>query len=362
MLTSPQTIYVNARQLKEEQPGMRARDIARKLGISEGLLVASACGATSTRLNNDFIAQFTALPTLGEVMALTRSAHAVIEKIGVYNNFEHHGHASQVIGEDIDLRLFLSRFSAAFAVLEDGPRGEHRSLQYYDEYGDAVHKVHLRVDSDISAFSAFVDRFRAVDQEPGHIFAELAATPAQKPDHEIDVAGLRTAYTQMKDTHELFGILRSFSVGRLQALRLLTPEFAHPVDRLALRTLLQQAVEIELPIMIFVGSRGVIQIHTGPVHNLKQYGSWFNVMDSGFNLHLNEPGIDSAWVVQKPTADGLVSSLELYDENGDVLLLSFSKRKPGQAESEVWRKLLANLPAPSTSVQETLPSSAGGAA
>src|SRR5688572_21284286 len=129
MFASPQTIHVNARQLKEEQPGMRARDIARKLGISEGLLVASACGEGATRLNTDFVAQFSALTALGEVMALTRSAHAVIEKVGVYDNFEHHGHASQVIGQDIDLRLFLGRFAAAFATVEDGPRGEHRSLQ-----------------------------------------------------------------------------------------------------------------------------------------------------------------------------------------------------------------------------------------
>jgi putative hemin transport protein len=165
----------------------------------------------------------------------------------------------------------------------------------------------------------------------------------------------------MKDTHELFGILRSFSVGRLQALRLLGPEFAHPVDRLALRTLLTQATEAALPIMIFVGSRGVIQIHTGPVRNLRQYGDWFNVMDPGFNLHLHEPGIDTAWVVKKPTADGLVSSLELYDEQGDVLLMTFSKRKHGQTESAAWRAMLARLPALPTQLDARV-ACAGGAA
>jgi putative hemin transport protein len=148
----------------------------------------------------------------------------------------------------------------------------------------------------------------------------------------------------MKDTHELFGILRTFGIGRLQALRLLPKEFAHPVDRLALRQLLRQAADDSLPIMIFVGSRGVLQIHTGPIHALKQYGDWFNVMDPGFNLHLHEPGIASAWVVKKPTADGLVSSLELYDARGEGILLSFSKRKPGQIESETWRAMLAALP------------------
>ena len=343
MQASSQSIQVNAQKLRDEQPGLRARDVALKLGIPEGLLVASACGDGVTRLSNDFPAQFAALESLGEVMALTRGQHAVIEKVGVYRNFEHFGHASQVIGDDIDLRIFLSRFHVAFAVVVDGPRGEQRSLQFFDETGEAVHKVHLRASSDEAAYSAFVDRFRAADQSPEQQFSPAPAPSPSRPDGEIDVAGFRAAYMQMKDTHELFGILRNFGVGRLQALRLLGPEMARPVERLALRQLLQQAKAAALPIMIFVGSRGVLQIHTGPVQTLKQYGDWWNVMDPGFNLHLYEPGIASAWVVKKPTADGLVTSLELYDARGEVILLSFSKRKPGQIESDTWRDLLAAL-------------------
>ena len=67
------------------------------------------------------------------------------------------------------------------------------------------------------------------------------------------------------------------------------------------------------------------------------------ILDPGFNLHLFEPGIVSAWVVQKPTADGLISSLELYGPQEKSLLLAFSKRKPGQQESEQWRTMLAYL-------------------
>jgi hypothetical protein len=37
--------------------------------------------------------------------------------------------------------------------------------------------------------------------------------------------------------------------------------------------------------MCFVGNRGCIQIHTGPVKNIKIMGPWLNVMDPGFNLH-----------------------------------------------------------------------------
>ena len=71
-------------------------------------------------------------------------------------------------------------------------------------------------------------------------------------------------------------------------------------------------------------SSGDPDLTAGP-YIRSQYGNWFNVMDPGFNLHLFEPGILSACIVHKPTADGLVSSLELYGPQDKSLLLAFSK-------------------------------------
>jgi putative hemin transport protein len=97
--------------------------------------------------------------------------------------------------------------------------------------------------------------------------------------------------------------------------------------------------------MVFVGNPGMIQIHTGPVANLKTLGEWFNVMDPDFNLHLHQPGVASAWLVRKPTSDGIVTSIELFDAAGENILLLFGKRKPGIPESEAWRALVAGIEA-----------------
>jgi putative hemin transport protein len=96
--------------------------------------------------------------------------------------------------------------------------------------------------------------------------------------------------------------------------------------------------------MVFVGSPGVIQVHSGTVTRLRMVGDWFNVLDPEFSLHLREPGVASAWVVRKPTVDGIVTSVELFDRDGETIALLFGKRKPGQPESEAWRRLVAGLP------------------
>jgi putative hemin transport protein len=67
------------------------------------------------------------------------------------------------------------------------------------------------------------------------------------------------------------------------------------------------------------------------------------VLDADFNLHLREDHVASAWVVRKPTSDGLVSSLELFDAAGEPIAMFFGERKPGRPELCAWRELLEGV-------------------
>ena len=58
-------------------------------------------------------------------------------------------------------------------------------------------------------------------------------------------------------------------------------------------------------------------------------------------MHLREDHVASAWVVKKPTEDGVVTSLELFDADGKQITLIFGKRKPGIPEREEWRAVVA---------------------
>jgi putative hemin transport protein len=95
--------------------------------------------------------------------------------------------------------------------------------------------------------------------------------------------------------------------------------------------------------MVFVGNPGIIQIHTGPVRKLVDHGEWFNVLDPDFNLHLREPAIVQSWVVRKPTEDGTVTSLELFNAADELIATIFGKRKPGIPEMEEWREVVAEV-------------------
>jgi putative hemin transport protein len=330
-------------RFRTEHPKVRIRDAAEALGVSEAELVATSCGETATRIEGDWASLVGLLERLGRVMALTRNDAAVHERKGVYENASAGSHVGLVLGEEIDLRLFYNRWKSGFAV-EEGARGAMlRSLQFFDAHGTAVHKVYLTEASDLAAFRELVESYRSEDQAPVQHVDGVKPTEEELSDEEIDVSGFRASWLMLQDTHDFFPLLRKFRVTRTQALRLAPTDFARPVPTSSLRKCLETASSTEEPIMVFVSSPGVIQIHTGLVQRVVPADAWINVMDPEFNLHVRQDLIASAWIVRKPTRDGIVTSLEIFDAKGSTIALLFGKRKPGLPESERWRELVAGL-------------------
>ncbi|MCG5243802.1 hemin-degrading factor [Azospirillum doebereinerae] len=331
--------------LRAAEPRLRARDLAQRLGVSEAEFVAAGCGRSATRLRPDWAELLRALEPLGEVMALTRNDSAVHERHGIYRNVQIHGMQALVLDEDIDLRIFLGRWHHGFAVAEGAAEQPRRSLQIFDVDGTAVHKIYVTGKTDAQAYAALVAAFRAGDQSPALTVTPKAdaGTGDGVADDQIDVPAFRAAWDGLQDTHDFFPLLRRFKLARTQALRLGGEGRAEAIPVDAPRRVLELASARGTPIMVFVGSPGVIQIHTGPVVRIEPAGPWINVLDPAFNLHLREDAVTDAWIVRKPTQDGTVTSVEVFDGAGNTIALFFGKRKPGQPEDPAWRDLVAAL-------------------
>lgn len=334
---------------RQHEPRAHARDLAQRLGVSEAELVASAVGQSETavtravRLRPDFRAIVADLPALGVLKTMTRNEHAVIEKHGAFTDVDTASQHGLVLGKDIDLRLFFAPWSSGFAVVDVSPSGVRRSIQFFDRAGQSIHKVFVDGASGAAAFDALVARYRSDDQSSTERVAPAESIPALTPDAEIDVAGFRAAWDRMTDTHEFFGLLRRFGVSRTQGLRLAGPERATQVLPVIVEPLLQRVAAESLPVMIFVGNPGLLQVVSGPIRRVARAGGWLNILDPGFNLHLRDEAVTEGWVVRKPTKDGTVTSLELFDAAGETVALFFAYRKEGQAAAVAWEHALTEL-------------------
>jgi putative hemin transport protein len=345
MDTITNTLKAQWEALKAENPHLRIRNAAEQLGVSEAELVATQAGNTVTRLRPQFADILTEVEKLGKVMALTRNEECVHERKGVYLNPDFSSpFAGLFVGEDIDLRIFISHWDKAFAVAEKSEHGDRKSLQFFGKDGLAIHKIYLTKDSDEAAFDALVAKYKSDNQSTDETVTDVPLNLDEKPDADIDVEGFRESWRNLNDTHAFFGMLKKYGVTRTQALRLVPEgDYAVQIEKDAIVKMLEGAAEQKLPIMVFVGNRGNIQIHTGTVRKTMWHNQWFNVMDPDFNLHLDMSRIAQTWVVRKPTEDGMVTAIEVFNEMGEIIVQFFGKRKPGIPELQEWRDLVASL-------------------
>lgn len=325
--------------MKAANPQLRIRNAAQELNVSEAELLALSIGEGTTLLNPSFQEILKDVINLGEVMALTRNNSVVHERKGIYDNISFEGPVGLAVNKDIDLRLFMMHWKYAFAVSE----GDRKSIQFFDKSGDATHKIYVTPLSNVEAYETLVAKFTAEDQHAVLTFEAYPAAPAELADSDIDVATFQDGWKNLKDSHEFFGLTRAHKLTRTQALRLAPTEYVQKVPNGAARKVMDMAAGRQVPIMVFVSNRGCIQIHSGTVTKVMEAGPWYNVLDPKFNLHLNEKDIDSAFIVRKPSTDGNVTSLEVFDAKGEMIVQFFGARKPGIPELETWRALVKDI-------------------
>jgi len=332
-------------ELRKEQEGIRIRNAAQLLGVSEAELLTTQPESEVIQLIHNPREILSQAETLGRVMALSRNDEVVHERKGVYANpIFSDSHVGLFVNEDIDLRIFLSVWKFAFAVIDHTGSRVRRSLQFFAKDGSAIHKIYLLPESNIEAFETLVEKFKSptivstITPEP------LPAKAEEIPDMNIYIAGFQDEWIRLKDTHDFFGLLKKYQLTRTQALRLAPPgDYAVAVDNSFLRELLYQVSQTRQEVMVFVGNPGIIQIHTGKAMKIVDHANWLNVMDPAFNLHVKENAITQSWIVRKPTVDGTVTSLECFNDQDELILQIFGKRKPGSPEQESWQKIIRDI-------------------
>ncbi|XDA99059.1 ChuX/HutX family heme-like substrate-binding protein [Sulfitobacter sp. LCG007] len=332
------------RAMRDDFPTLRDRDLAEKIGISEAQLAAAFTGRGVTRIEAHPDHVIPAVERLGEVMALTRNLSCVNEKVGTYRDYHSGEHASMVLAEAIDLRIFPKHWQHGFLVERETDAGMRRSLQVFDAAGDAIHKVHLRQDSDLAAWEGLKKDLALAEQ--AQRLDVTARTAAETPKSDPSKLGiLHKEWKRMTDTHQFLRLVSKLKMNRLGAYRIAGAPFARSLAPSSVDAMLQAVRDTGTEVMIFVGNRGCIQIHSGPIRTLTPMGPWQNVMDADFNLHLRLDHVAEVWAVEKPTQRGPAVSVEAFDAEGGLIFQVFGVGKEGRDSRLAWQEIVAGLQA-----------------
>ena len=153
----PTQLLATWRKLRADAPHLGARDIATRIGVSEGELVACRCGDGVTRLRGPWDVLVHLLPALGPVTVLVCDSYRMREVPGSLADMGCRGTAEAKWQGSGAQR----RWRHGFAMTEERYGLAFHSLQFFDAGGAATHKVYLTDDSDTLAWSKLVMCFSA---------------------------------------------------------------------------------------------------------------------------------------------------------------------------------------------------------
>jgi len=232
--------------------GLNNRATARKLGISERELIASACGDFATRLRPEFTSLLAALTALGEVKCVVRNPWAVLERAGIIEAIQPSGADRLVVQADrFALDCDVGLWDAAFVLEEAGTRGNKLSVQFFTATGVSAAKFFLRETDGVETLRALAHAYSASEQTPNELVT--AAAPA--------------AYMPLE---------------RLIAAR-------HD----GLLKFLQLASSSAIPLRLVVGSGAATLTTAKSIEHVKRSDKlpWVNILDDGLDVHLHEESL-----------------------------------------------------------------------
>ncbi|MCE8020545.1 heme degradation protein [Halomonas sp. MCCC 1A11036] len=329
-------------------PHLPALEIARRLEISEGELQAARLGRDVVTLPLSPHALASRFHQLGEVKALTRSRHAVLEQHGQYPVLRGSEQAGLLLAPGgLDLRLHLAQWHWACLIQDSLPRAggdstERLSLQVFNRHGIALHKV-FSVAKEASPAWQELEALGTSDTPAFTQFVEPQPQPRPLPLPLPPT--LADEWARMSDVHQFLGLLRRYELRRHEANTLMEGRFTRALRPEACGRALSNAAANHLPLMLFVASPGCVQIRTGRIPAPQRMRGWLNLFSEDFTLHLDDANIARVWQVHKPNRDGGVTSLEAFDAQGGLVLQIFAERREGQPERSEWRQLLDELDA-----------------
>lgn len=205
------------------------------------------------------------------------------------------------------------------------------SVDVFDAAGRRVHQARLARPDDLRILDSLDPE---PDVEPtvrdGRATVDILDPVSARPgiDDQIDLT----------DAH-----LTDSRGARLRALMGHDGDDARPVGSWVLSEALAQVAELGLRPTCTVSSGGVQQSHTGPVEAVAHAGRTLRVRSGAAVLAISTTSVHRMWVTRAQGPHGATSALELFDADGQALVLvTLTGRHPAPAH-RAWEELLALL-------------------
>ena len=310
----------------------RHRDIASLLNVTEVELIDSHVGVTklesiksfpnlarAIRLKPSWSSITQGIQGFGEVMSLTRNAHAVHENLSFYKHASFTDDVGMVQSDQLTIRLMYEKWEFGYLFEECKSHVLQRSIQFFDEFGTSVHKIFLMPHSHHWFFDKLAKRWADSNQEPGIIVQE-------KLEHDQQIT-----------KGALASIIEERHANQRESINL---------D--VVQSLLRSFVEFKLPLIITVQNDGANQSHDGILGEVRNHNHWLHLINEQFNCHLQLAQMPKICINHHDNP----FLIEMFDKESLLLASIALSTKATPADRQAWEDLLEQVNASEMSLLE----------
>lgn len=301
----------------------RHREIASLLNVTELELIDAHVGVTklesiksspnlarAIRLKPSWSNIIRDAQGFGEVMSLTRNTHAVHENLAFYKRASVSDDIGTILSDELAMLLMFDRWEYGYLFEECKSTVLQRSIQFFNEFGEPVHKMFLLPHSHHWYFDEFAKKWADSNQHPGIIVQE-------KLEHDPNL-GKGVFATMIEERYANQKELVEFEVAQF---------------------LLNSAVQAKLPLIITVQNDGAKQSHDGIVDEVREYKDWLHLSNQQFNCHLHLSQTPKIFINHQED----LYSIEMFDDEGSLLAWISPSPRITQDLKEVWEDLLEQV-------------------
>lgn len=301
----------------------RHREIASFLNVTEVELIDSHVGVTklesiksfpnlarAIRLKPSWSNIIQDIQGFGEVMSLTRNAHAVHENLSFYKHASSSDDVGMVQSDELMIRLNYEKWEFGYLFEECKSHVLQRSIQFFDEFGVPAHKIFLLPHSHHWYFDEMAKRWADSNQLPGVLLQEKA-----EPDQSANSGALASIIAERHTSQQ------------------------ETMDAGVVQSLLRSSLELKLLLLITVQNHGVSQSHDGVLSEIRDHNDWLHLINQQFNCHLQLAQIPKIYINHQESP----FLIEMFDKESFLLASIALSTKATPADRQAWEDLLEQV-------------------
>lgn len=324
-------------QIRAYFPGLSPATLADKLKISEAELFFAGTDDELFLLKPDFDNLIEELKSLKSLKILTKNKACILESnTGSLNIQPNHCGLLHISNEIMGMEINSENLKFGFVSKTE----TDNSFRFFDSFGQPVFRLILTSEDEKEAFEEIAKKFKSENQyeeikiKP-FLFGQFV-TPT-----ENEISEFKKEWKDLDKVEEFKLVVKKYKLNRFQAIENAPDSFfATKIKNRKIIDLIAEIQQSGLTVKITNENHGCTHSVCSKIEKTAFHTEWFNVFGVGFNWYINTSKIVESRIVRIPSRSGIVTSVECFDGNSELILEICCKTEKDQPESNEWRSLL----------------------